>query len=117
MHFGSAAHDCIYCDTGMADQVTLVLNFFNIDKRHGDRANLWRSSPFFEECLPGPILPQDYRAARLIEQGSKLLSKEIVKEIDAVLMLRVIGDDCGNATWVLDAKHGGEGTITLNGPG
>ena len=67
--------------------------------------------------MPGPILPQDYRAANLIEQGSKQLSKEIVKELNAVLMLRVIGDDCGNATWVLDAKHGDEGTVTLNGQG
>ena len=82
-----------------------------------DPAYLSRSSPFFEECLPGPILPQDYRAAKIIEQGSKHLSKDIVKELNSVLMLRVIGDDCGNATWVLDAKHGSAGTVTLNGPG
>ena len=27
MHFGSAARDCIYFDTGMVEQVTLVLTF------------------------------------------------------------------------------------------
>ena len=62
-------------------------------------------------------MPQDYRAAKIIEEGSKLLNEEIVKELDAVLMFKVIGDDCSSATWVLDAKHGGEGTVTLNGPG
>ena len=49
-------------------------------------------------------------------QGRKLLNKDVVKELDAIIVLKVIGDDCGNATWVLDAKHG-EGTVTLNGPG
>ena len=44
-------------------------------------------------------------------------TKDIAKELDATIVLKVIGDDCGSATWVLDAKHGGEGTVTLNGPG
>ena len=31
MHFGSAAHDCIYFDICMEEQVTLILNCMNID--------------------------------------------------------------------------------------
>ena len=65
----------------------------------------------------GPISPQDYRIAKIAEEGVKLLTKDIVKELHTILMLKVIGDDCRTATWVLDAKHGGEGTRTLNGPG
>ena len=49
-------------------------------------------------------------------QGRKFLNKDVVKELDAILVLKIIGDDCGTATWVLDAKHG-EGNITLNGTG
>ena len=49
-------------------------------------------------------------------QGRKFLNKDVVKELNAFLVLKVIGDDCRTTTWVLDAKHG-EGTVTLNGPG
>ena len=50
-------------------------------------------------------------------QFRKHLNRDIVKKLDAIIMLKVIGDDSGCATWVMDAKHG-EGTITLiNGSG
>ena len=50
-------------------------------------------------------------------QLRKHLNRDIVKKLDAIIILKVIGDDCRSATWVFDAKHG-EGTITLlNVPG
>ena len=52
-----------------------------------------------------------YFQARLI-----FFTKDVAKELDATIVLKVIGDDCGSATWVIDTKHG-EVTITLNGPG
>ena len=49
-------------------------------------------------------------------QGRTCLNKDIVKELNAIIILKVIGEDCNSATWIIDAKHG-EGTITLNEPG
>ena len=48
-------------------------------------------------------------------QGKKYLNGDIVKKLDAILVLRVIGDDCGSATWVCDAKHG-EGSLRMLTP-
>ena len=45
-------------------------------------------------------------------QGRKILNGDIVKKLDAIMVLRVIGDDCGSVTWVCDAKHGA-GTLTM----
>ena len=36
----------------------------------------------------------------------------MVKKLDAMLALKVIGDDCGTVTWVCDAKHG-EGSVKM----
>ena len=40
------------------------------------------------------------------------MNGQIVKQLDAMLALKVVGDDCGTATWVFDAKHG-EGSIKM----
>ena len=40
------------------------------------------------------------------------MNGQIVKQLDAMLALKVVGDDCGTVTWVFDAKHG-EGSIKL----
>ena len=78
---------------------------------------------------PDPLIPEypkilsipDPAPKALVQneyfQAGTHLTKDIVRELDAILLLTVIGDDCLSATWVMDAKHG-EGTISLlNGPG
>ena len=45
-------------------------------------------------------------------QGKHLLNANIVQKLDAILALKVIGDDCGTVTWVCDAKHG-EGSFKM----
>ena len=80
------------------------------------------------------IDPEDYRATALINkvsqnnqhilsdslkihlrqtlQGKHLLNANIVQKLDAILALKVIGDDCGTVTWICDAKHG-EGSVKM----
>ena len=45
-------------------------------------------------------------------QGKGFLNAKVVEKLDAMLALRVIGDDCGIVTWVCDAKHG-EGSVKM----
>ena len=40
------------------------------------------------------------------------MNGEIVRKLDAMLALKVVGDDCGSVTWVFDAQHG-EGSIKM----
>ena len=74
----------------MEVRVNLVTNKFRNLVLETHVAHLRRSSSFYDDCLPGPISPQDYRMAKVVEQGSKLLNRDIVKELDAIQMLKVM---------------------------
>ena len=64
-------------------------------------------------CSPFLLAPYNEKMSECaFFQGRKYLNAEMVKKLDAILVLKVIGDDCGHATWLCDAKHG-EGNLQL----